>query len=36
LPQVGLTDQHVARRITGWLAVLGSSVTESAVSEQLD
>ncbi len=34
--EVGLTDQHLARRITGWIAALGSSVNESAVSEHLD
>jgi 1-deoxy-D-xylulose-5-phosphate synthase len=36
LAQVGLTDQHVARQITGWIAALGSSVAEPAVSEHLD
>jgi 1-deoxy-D-xylulose-5-phosphate synthase len=34
--EVGLTDQHVARRITGWVAALGSSVTDPEVSEHLD
>ncbi len=36
LADLGLTDQGVARRITGWVAALGSSVTESEISEQLD
>ncbi|HZA09111.1 1-deoxy-D-xylulose-5-phosphate synthase [Mycobacterium sp.] len=33
---VGLTDQDVARQITGWIAALGSADAESAVSEQVD
>ncbi|MDP7735660.1 1-deoxy-D-xylulose-5-phosphate synthase [Mycobacterium paragordonae] len=37
LAELGLTDQDVARRITGWVAAQGTSVVEqSAVSEQLD
>jgi 1-deoxy-D-xylulose-5-phosphate synthase len=36
LAAVGLTDQHVARQITGWVAALGSPVSESEVSNQLD
>ncbi|PJE19667.1 MAG: 1-deoxy-D-xylulose-5-phosphate synthase, partial [Mycobacterium sp.] len=37
LAELGLTDQDVARRITGWVAAQGTSVAEqSAVSEQLD
>jgi 1-deoxy-D-xylulose-5-phosphate synthase len=36
LAVVGLTDQNVARHITGWIAALGSSVTDSEVSERLD
>ncbi|CAJ1583660.1 1-deoxy-D-xylulose-5-phosphate synthase [[Mycobacterium] wendilense] len=34
--EIGLTDQNIARRITGWIAAQGSSVTESEVSEHLD
>ncbi len=34
--EIGLTDQHLSRRITGWVAALGSSVTESEVSGHLD
>jgi 1-deoxy-D-xylulose-5-phosphate synthase len=29
LAEVGLTDQHVARQITGWVAALGSSDAET-------
>ncbi|MBJ7341355.1 1-deoxy-D-xylulose-5-phosphate synthase [Mycolicibacterium sp.] len=36
LAAVGLTDQNVARQITGWVAALGSSVAESAVSDRVD
>ncbi|KQH78689.1 1-deoxy-D-xylulose-5-phosphate synthase [Mycobacterium gordonae] len=37
LAELGLTDQDVARRITGWVAALGTSpVEQSAISEQLD
>ncbi|QLL09385.1 1-deoxy-D-xylulose-5-phosphate synthase [Mycobacterium vicinigordonae] len=36
LAELGLTDQDVARRITGWVAALGSSVVESEVHEHLD
>lgn len=37
LAELGLTDQDVARRITGWVAAQGTSAVEqSAVSEQLD
>lgn len=36
LADLGLTDQDVARRITGWVAALGSSVTEAEISEHLD
>ncbi|MBW0018396.1 MAG: 1-deoxy-D-xylulose-5-phosphate synthase [Mycobacterium sp.] len=32
----GLTDQDVARRITGWVAALGTSVEQPAISERLD
>ena len=36
LAEVGLTEQDVARQITGWVAALGSSITESEVTEPLD
>ncbi len=38
LAELGLTDQDVARRITGWVAALGTSVSdrETEVSEPLD
>ena len=36
LAEVGLTDQNVARQITGWVAALGSSVGESDVSDRVD
>ncbi|BDB43361.1 MULTISPECIES: 1-deoxy-D-xylulose-5-phosphate synthase [Mycobacterium] len=36
LAELGLTDQDVARRITGWVAALGSSVVDSEVHEHLD
>ncbi|WP_374021971.1 1-deoxy-D-xylulose-5-phosphate synthase [Mycobacterium sp. HNNTM2301] len=36
LADLGLTDQDVARRITGWVAALGSSVTEAEIREHLD
>lgn len=36
LADLGLTDQGVARRITGWVAALGASVQESEISEHLD
>jgi 1-deoxy-D-xylulose-5-phosphate synthase len=36
LAEVGLTDQNVARRITGWVAALGAPVAEREVSERLD
>jgi 1-deoxy-D-xylulose-5-phosphate synthase len=36
LAAVGLTDANVARQITGWVAALGSSTAEAAVSERLD
>jgi 1-deoxy-D-xylulose-5-phosphate synthase len=35
LTDVGLTDQHVARQITGWVAALGSTVGDQ-VSHQVD
>jgi 1-deoxy-D-xylulose-5-phosphate synthase len=36
LNEIGLTDQHVARQITGWIAALGNSIGEREVSEHLD
>ncbi|HTX95925.1 MAG TPA: 1-deoxy-D-xylulose-5-phosphate synthase [Mycobacterium sp.] len=36
LADLGLTDQDVARRITGWVAALGSPLTEPEVREPLD
>jgi 1-deoxy-D-xylulose-5-phosphate synthase len=36
LSDIGLTDRNVARQITGWVAALGTPVSEAAVSERLD
>ena len=36
LASLGLTDQDVARRITGWVAALGAAASEPAISEHLD
>jgi len=36
LKGVGLTDQNIARQITGWVAALGAPVAEREVSERLD
>ena len=36
LTEVGLTDQNIARQITGWVAALGSSVGEPHVSDRVD
>ena len=36
LAEVGLTDQHIARQITGWIAALNNSVSESEVSQRFD
>jgi 1-deoxy-D-xylulose-5-phosphate synthase len=36
LSDIGLTDQNVARQITGWVAALNGSVSMSEISEQLD
>ena len=36
LADLGLTDQDVARRITGWAAAIGACVTESEIREHLD
>lgn len=33
---VGLTEQGVARQITGWASALGSSIAEREISEHLD
>ena len=36
LSDLALTDQDVARRITGWVAALGSSEAEAEIREHLD
>jgi 1-deoxy-D-xylulose-5-phosphate synthase len=36
LSEVGLTDQHIARQISGWVAALNNSVSESEVVERFD
>lgn len=36
LSEAGLTERTIARHITGWVAALGTAVTEPAVSEHLD
>ncbi|MCV7001657.1 1-deoxy-D-xylulose-5-phosphate synthase [Mycolicibacterium alvei] len=36
LAAVGLTDQHIARQITGWIAAIGAPVGEQEVSNQVD
>ena len=36
LADLGLTDQGVARRITGWVAALASSESEAEIREHLD
>ncbi len=36
LADLGLTDQDIARRITGWVAALGAAVPEAEVPEHLD
>ncbi len=36
LADLGLTDQDVARRVTGWVAALGSSLPEAEIREHLD
>ncbi len=36
LDSVGLTEQNLARQITGWVAALGASATDEEVSEHLD
>jgi 1-deoxy-D-xylulose-5-phosphate synthase len=36
LADVGLTDQDVARQITGWIAALGTADADTDVREQVD
>jgi 1-deoxy-D-xylulose-5-phosphate synthase len=36
LAEIGLTDRHVARQITGWIAALNNSVSEPEVIERFD
>jgi 1-deoxy-D-xylulose-5-phosphate synthase len=36
LAAVGLTEQNIARQITGWVAAQGAAVSESEVSERFD
>jgi 1-deoxy-D-xylulose-5-phosphate synthase len=36
LADLALTDQDIARRVTGWVAALGSSVAEAEIREHLD
>ncbi|MBV8349298.1 MAG: 1-deoxy-D-xylulose-5-phosphate synthase, partial [Mycolicibacterium sp.] len=36
LADVGLTDQDVARQITGWIAALGTAEADSDLREQID
>src|SRR6185503_16281463 len=36
LTAVGLTEQNIARQITGWVAALGAAVSDREVSEHLD
>jgi 1-deoxy-D-xylulose-5-phosphate synthase len=36
LTEVGLTDQNIARQVTGWVAALGSSVGEPHVSDRVE
>jgi 1-deoxy-D-xylulose-5-phosphate synthase len=36
LAEAGLTEQDVARQITGWVAALGNTVTEAEIREHLD
>lgn len=36
LADLALTDQDVARRITGWVAALASSDAEAEIREHLD
>jgi 1-deoxy-D-xylulose-5-phosphate synthase len=36
LTEVGLTDQNIARQVTGWVAALGSSVAEADVGDRVE
>ncbi|MGP4057450.1 1-deoxy-D-xylulose-5-phosphate synthase [Mycobacterium sp. 4D054] len=36
LAEVGLTEQSIARQITGWVAALGAAAGDSEVSERVD
>ncbi|MBP2452893.1 1-deoxy-D-xylulose-5-phosphate synthase [Mycolicibacterium lutetiense] len=36
LAAVGLTDQHIARQVTGWIAAIGAPVGEQEVSQEVD
>lgn len=36
LAELGLTEQNIARQITGWVAALGSTVGESPVGDRVD
>ena len=36
LSDIGMTDQHIARQITGWIAALNNSVAEHQVSQRFD
>lgn len=36
LAEVGLTDQHIARQITGWIAAIGARTAEQEVDQQVD
>ncbi len=36
LSALGITEQEIARRITGWVAALGSAIGEREVSERVD
>lgn len=36
LAEVGLTDQHIARQITGWIAAIGAPVGEQEVTHRVD
>lgn len=36
LAEIGLTDQHIARQITGWIAAIGAPEREQEVSHRVD
>ncbi|MDH6193550.1 1-deoxy-D-xylulose-5-phosphate synthase [Mycobacterium frederiksbergense] len=36
LADIGLTDRHIARQVTGWIAAIGATAGEPEVSEQVD